>query len=266
MPSSVTSTVTHPFARRTATLASVAWAYFATLASASATTKYAATSTGAGQAPLGVGLDRDRNGRAGGERVQRGLESALGEDGRVDAARELAQLGQARLELDHRPVEQRGRLLRVGLHAPARVAQQQGDAHQARLRPVVQVALEAPALGVARLHEPRPGGAQLDHSGAQIGVQARDVAAQQPGQEGEGEQRGGGERGPPRGVARAGERGRREQEGQQPEDVDRRELKPLELTGPPPAHDEADEHDHEEDDVERDLSRWRGSRDRGRGG
>ena len=50
-----------------------------------------------------------------------------------------------------------------------------------------------------------------------------------------------------------GERGRREQEGEQPEDVDRRELKALELAGPPPAQDQANEDDHEEDDVERDL-------------
>ena len=136
--------------------------------------------------------------------MQRGLEPALGEDRGVDAARELAQLGEARLQLDHRAVEQRRGLLGVRIHAPARVAEQQGEADQPRLGAVVQVALQAPALGVAGLHEPRAGGAQLDDPGAQIGVQARHVAAQQPAQEGEGQQRGGGERGPPRGVARAG--------------------------------------------------------------
>ena len=77
------------------------------------------------------------------------------------------------------------------------MAEQEGDADQPRLRAVVQVALQAPALGVARLHEPRARGAQLLEAGLQLGVEARDVAAQQPGQERERQQRGRDERGPP---------------------------------------------------------------------
>ena len=135
------------------------------------------------------------------------------------------------MQLDHRAVEQRRGLHGVRVDAPARVAQQQREAHEPRLRAVVQVALQAPALGVAGLHEPRAGGAQLHHPGAQVGVQPRDVAAQQADQEGEGQQRGGAEHRPRRGVARARRRRRREQEGEQAAYVDRRELEPLERIG-----------------------------------
>jgi hypothetical protein len=48
-PSSLTSTVTRPFSRRTRTVACVAREYLATFASASETTKYAALSTGSGK-------------------------------------------------------------------------------------------------------------------------------------------------------------------------------------------------------------------------
>ena len=126
-----------------------------------------------------------------------------------------------------RAVEQRRELLVRSTRLRAR-PQQQGERDEPRLRAVVQVALEPPALGVAGLDEPRARGAQLLEARPQLGVEARDVAAQQPGQERERQQRGRDERGPPRGVARA-RRGRGdEQEGEQRADVDRRELQALE--------------------------------------
>ena len=47
------------------------------------------------------------------------------------------------------------------------------DPEQALLRSVVEVALDAPPLGVARLDDPRAGGAHLGELGAQLGLQAR---------------------------------------------------------------------------------------------
>ena len=66
-------------------------------------------------------LDRHRHRRARDQRLQRRLEPALGQHRRVDAARELAQLGEARAQLLLRAVEQRRELL-VVLHAPARAS------------------------------------------------------------------------------------------------------------------------------------------------
>jgi hypothetical protein len=114
----------------------------------------------------------------------------------------------------------------------------------------VEIALEPPALGVARLDDPRSGGAQLLEALAQLGVEVGDVAAQQPAQEGEGHQPGADEGGPPGGVAGPGASRRHEQEGQQRADVDGRELEPLEGVGAAPAPDRADEHDHEQREVE----------------
>jgi hypothetical protein len=54
------------------------------------------------------------------------------------------------------------------------------------LRAVVQIALEAPARGIAGLDQPRPGRTQLVIALSQLGIKLRDVAAKQPGEEGEG--------------------------------------------------------------------------------
>jgi hypothetical protein len=103
----------------------------------------------------------------------------------------------------------------------ARAARRRADvsrslrAHQPRLRAVVQVALQAPALGVTRLHDPRARRAQLREARAQLGVEQREVGAQQAGEEGEGHQARRDEGGPPRRVADAGPGHRHEQEGQQ---------------------------------------------------
>ena len=104
------------------------------------------------------------------ERLERGLEPAVGEHRRVDAARQLAQLLEAGVELLLRLVEQ---LRELAVRALARRAQQQGERHEPRLGAVVQVALEPPALGVAGLHDPCPRRTQLLH-------ELRDVLRNRP--------------------------------------------------------------------------------------
>ena len=89
----------------------------------------------------------------------------------MDPAGELAQLVEARPELGARGVEQRGEL-RVARRAPAGEAELRPERDHPRLRAVVQVALEPPALVVPRAHEPRPRGPQLLDPRAQLGGEA----------------------------------------------------------------------------------------------
>ena len=180
-----------------------------------------------GQAVPARDVERDGDRRAAGQRLQRRLQPALGEHGGMDAAREVAQLLQARLQLRDRAVEQLGDVV-VALGLQPRAAQQQRERDEPRLRAVVQVALQPPARRVARLHDPRARGAQLVDARLQLVVEVRDVAAQQAREVGERHQRGRDERGPERGVARAGLRDRHEREGEQREDVDGRHLQALE--------------------------------------
>ena len=109
------------------------------------------------------------------------------------------------------PVEQARELLVVG-DPPARAAQQQRERDEPRLRAVVQVALEPPPRGVARLDQPRARGAELLHRLGELVVEVRHVAAQQPAEERERRQRGGDERGPEGDVAAARAGHRDEQE------------------------------------------------------
>jgi hypothetical protein len=141
--------------------------------------------------------------------------------------------------------------------ARARAAQQQRQRDQPRLRPVVQVALQPAALGVAGLDEPRARRPQLLQPHAQLGVELRDVAAQQAAEERERQHGGGQERGQPGGVAGAGPRDHHEQEREQRGRVHRRQLEPLVRARAAPVHDRPHEHDQEQHDVER-----RGERER----
>ena len=100
----------------------------------------------------------------------------------MDAARQLAQLAEAGLQLLLGAVEQPGQLV-VRVRAHARRPQQQRERDEARLGAVVEVALEPPPRGVAGGHEPRARRPQLLHALLQLGVEVRDVAAQQPAEE-----------------------------------------------------------------------------------
>ena len=230
------------------TLARVACAYFATFCERLGGDEVRGALDGAGQ-PGDGDLDGHGHRRAGRERAQRGLEAAVGEDRGVDAARELAQLVEARLQLAGGALEQLAEL-GVGAGARARSADQQRERDEAGLGAVVEVALEAAALGVARLDEAGARRAQLLEALAQLGVEVADVAAEQPAEERERRHAGGDEGGPPRGLAGAGASDRHEQEGQQRAGVDGRELQALEGVGRAPAAHRAGEDDREQGEVE----------------
>ena len=117
--------------------------------------------------------DAHRDRRALGQCRQRGLQPLLGQHRGVDAARQLAQLLQRRLQLGLGAVEQRTGALGILLHPRLRQPQLQRQRHEALLSAVVEVALQPPALGDADIDEPRPRALQLGHAGAQLGLQAQ---------------------------------------------------------------------------------------------
>ena len=127
---------------------------------------------GAGRRSVADGqLDRHR--RAPRERGERGGESFLGEDRRVDAAGERAQLGE---RVDGLGVRLGEELVEGGAAVGEPAAgelEREPDPEQALLGAVVEVALEAAPLGVAGFDDARAGGAHLGELGAQLGLQAR---------------------------------------------------------------------------------------------
>ena len=106
-------------------------------------------STGGGQPERRHAVDRGGDRRARRERLERRAEAALGQQRRVDAARELAQLldGQRRL-LACLGDQRRGRL-RVRREPRLGHAERERQRHEPLLGAVVQVALDPAALGVA---------------------------------------------------------------------------------------------------------------------
>jgi hypothetical protein len=104
------------------------------------------------------------------ERLERRAQAPLGQDRRVQAAGELAQLVEPDLELAHGVVQQRARHLRPGGELRPREAQLQRHGDERLLRAVVEVALQAPALLVADHHQPGAGG---DEIGARLGARHR---------------------------------------------------------------------------------------------
>ena len=90
-----------------------------------------------------------------------GTEAAVGEDRGVDAARQLAQLVERARELGLGLLEQPGNRVGAPLERALGEPQLQGERDEALLRAVVQVALEAAALGVAGAHDARARGRQL---------------------------------------------------------------------------------------------------------
>ena len=114
----------------------------------------------------------DRDGYTPGERGEGGVESFVGEQGRVDATGEGAQFVE---RADHfgvgfgeEPVE---RGASVG-EAAADELKGEADPEQALLGAVVEVALEPSALGVAGFDDARSRGPHLVELGAQLGLQA----------------------------------------------------------------------------------------------
>ncbi len=88
----------------------------------------------------------------------------------MDAPRQLAQLGERLLELLEGGVEEL-RAFGIGRFG-AGEAQLQGERHQLLLGAVVEIALQAPALGVGDLDDAGARIAQLIEPGSQVGAQA----------------------------------------------------------------------------------------------
>ena len=128
---------------------------------------------GVGQ-PLRTDGQLDRHRRAPRERGEGGSEPFLGEDRRVDAARERPQLVEGVDHLGVRLGEELVDRRRAAVGEPAAgELEREPDPEQPLLRAVVEVALEAAPLGVACLDDPRARGAHLRELGAQLGLQAR---------------------------------------------------------------------------------------------
>ena len=127
-------------------------------------------------------------GRAIGQRADRGVEALVGQDGGVDPARELAQLGQRPLHLELRLVQQIQR--RVVL-ADRRLQQLERHPHgqEPLLGAVVEIPLEAPALLVAGPDDPGARLAQLEQLGAKLGLQPLVLERQAGGRAGRFEER-----------------------------------------------------------------------------
>ena len=106
-----------------------------------------------GRAAVDVGVDGDVGRHAPAERVDGGGEPAGDEHRRRDPARQIAQLGDRRARLAARLADEVGELGLVG-QPRLGAAELHAQGHQPRLRPVVEVALDAAQLGV--LHVQRP--------------------------------------------------------------------------------------------------------------
>ena len=114
------------------------------------------------------------SGERAGERLERRAQAAVGQDGRVDAARQLAQL----LQRAGRARRARRRACACGAardrRASWRLARPSCSESATRRcwAPSCRSRSSAPALGIADLDEPRARGAQLVDAGAQLGLQA----------------------------------------------------------------------------------------------
>ena len=118
--------------------------------------------------------ERDWERRAHCERLERGPESFLGQDGRMHPARELAKLADRDLQLDDGLLEQplELRVARRSEHSLG-AAKLQTERNEALLRTVVDVPFDPPPLLVGRGDDPRARLLYLRELGASLGVQAR---------------------------------------------------------------------------------------------
>ena len=112
-------------------------------------------------------VDPDGDRGAAGKRPQRRTEAAVGQDRRVDAARDLAQLVQRAGHPGDGAVKLRGELGELRRHGRLCPAQLQRQRDEPLLGSVVQVPLDPAARLVGGGHDARPGG---DHLGLRPGV------------------------------------------------------------------------------------------------
>ena len=171
-PSSLTSTSSRPSKRSTRTVACVGVRVLRHVGQRLGDHEVGGRLDCRGKAPGRRSRRRHRHGRAGGERAHRGLEPAVGEHRRMDAAREVAQLVEAQLELVDAAVEQRGR---VGRRRARPCARGEGSA---RGRPAATGRRRggcARAGGARRrpaCDEAGARGVELDQARAQLGIEA----------------------------------------------------------------------------------------------
>src|SRR5690606_36986178 len=112
-----------------------------------------------------VDIHADWNGRSTCDGRDRGVEPAIGQDRRVDAAHEVAKLLEHDLRFLVRLHEELPyRFDVVRLHAITGTPEIHRHRHESLLRAVVKVALDATALKVHRLHHGRAALGQLLHS------------------------------------------------------------------------------------------------------
>ncbi len=115
-----------------------------------------------------IELDRDRG--PAGQRPQRRPQPAVGQDRRVDAAGDLAQILDGPVEFARDPADLRPELGHPGRHRGLREAKLEAEGDEALLGPVVQVSLDPPPGLIRGGDDPRPRSRQL---GAALGVPDR---------------------------------------------------------------------------------------------
>ena len=128
--------------------------------------------------PLGCDGQLDRDRRAPREGGDRGGEAFVGEDRRVDAARERAELLERAADLGVRLAEE---LVDRGVSSSDPAAgelEREPDPEQPLLGAVVEVALEPPPLGVSGLDDAGARGAHLGELGAELRLQPRVLEGQ----------------------------------------------------------------------------------------
>ena len=123
-----------------------------------------------------LGVDGDRQRRSPRQRAQRLGQAVLAQHGRIDAAGELAEILDGGAELGRGLFEQRADVdALTGLVPAPRDLQRQRERDEALLRAVVDVALDAPPLGVLRGDDARAGGAHVLQLAAHLDAQPRDL-------------------------------------------------------------------------------------------
>src|ERR1700745_2840263 len=96
-----------------------------------------------GKAVVATDVELDSNERSAAERLERGHEAALGEDGGVDATRQLTELFERSRQALGDPADIGAEFLQVWRRLRLGAAQGDQKRDKALLRPVVQVSLDA---------------------------------------------------------------------------------------------------------------------------
>src|SRR5512132_1112027 len=129
-----------------------------------------------------VGLDGRGDGSLARLRLERGRQTAIGEQRRIDPAREVPEIVEGALErlLQRRHRRAYGLGTRRALCDPLEEAQLDAEGDELLLSPIVQVALDLPALEVLRFDQPPPRRTELVDRQPEIGCES-DIAQHEAG-------------------------------------------------------------------------------------